>query len=182
MWDFSLVDPDNRRPVDYEHRRRELHQLQGALNAAASLRDVARQLVTDKQDGRIKLYVTYRSLRCRRDHPGLFSAGEYWALTSAGERAEHVFAFARRAGETLAIVAVPRLLTRLVPDATQPPLGPEVWRDTRLELTGVEGVDWQNIFTGEAVVPTRHLGRLSLAAADIFQDFPVALLLGRHQT
>ncbi|HJT77308.1 MAG TPA: malto-oligosyltrehalose synthase, partial [Gemmataceae bacterium] len=175
LWDFSLVDPDNRRPVDYERRRRMLSELQAA---DGDRRELARGLVAAKEDGRVKLYVTYQALHCRRDHPGLFSAGEYLPLNATGARAEHLFAFARRAGEQWAVVAVPRLLTRLVPDVGRPPLGAEVWQDTRLLLPGVDpGARWRNFFTGEGLAAAEQQG-LSLAAADIFAHFPVALLLG----
>ena len=98
MWDFSLVDPDNRRPVDYDRRRRMLEDLRSAAESAGGdLRDLARDLVATREDGRIKLYVTHRSLACRRDHPGLFTAGEYIPLAAEGSKAAHLFAFARRA-------------------------------------------------------------------------------------
>ena len=99
LWDFSLVDPDNRRPVDYDRRRRMLQDLRSAAESAGGdLRELARDLVATKEDGRIKLYVTHRSLACRRDHPGLFTAGEYIPLAAEGSKAAHLFAFARRDG------------------------------------------------------------------------------------
>ncbi len=182
LWDFSLVDPDNRRPVDYECRRRLLGELQGAVAAAgADLRGLARGLVDARHDGRVKLYLTYRALHARRDRPGLFSAGEYLPLTASGERAEHVFAFARRSGDSWAVVAVPRLLARLAPDASRPPLGAEVWRDTRISLGGADpGLRWRNVFTGEVLTPAEQQGGLSLAAADLFARFPVALLVSER--
>ena len=99
LWDFSLVDPDNRRPVDYERRRRMLRDLRSAAETpGGDLRELARDLVAAKEDGRIKLFVTYRTLQCRRDHPGLLSAGEYIPLAAEGSKAAHLFAFARGRG------------------------------------------------------------------------------------
>ena len=103
LWDFSLVDPDNRRPVDYERRRRMLQDLRSAAESAGGdLRDLARDLVAAKEDGRIKLYVTHRSLACRRDHPGLFTAGEYVPLAAEGSRGRAPLRLrpARRPGRT----------------------------------------------------------------------------------
>jgi (1->4)-alpha-D-glucan 1-alpha-D-glucosylmutase len=179
LWDFSLVDPDNRRPVDYERRGRMLRELRSAIESAGGdLRELARDLVASKEDGRIKLYVTHRSLACRRDHPGLFTAGDYIPLAAEGPKAAHLFAFARRAGEAAAVVAVPRLVTRLTPDPARPPLGAEVWPDTRLALTGLDpALRWRNLFTGEVLTPEVRDGQPSLAAADLFTHFPVALLL-----
>ncbi len=189
LWDFSLVDPDNRRPVDYERRRRMLHDLQGAVHAAGGdLRELARELVAAREDGRIKLYVTERALHCRRDYPGLYSAGEYQPLAALGAKAEHVFAFARRVEGRQALVAVPRLVARLAPDTASIPLGKAIWWDTRLDLSDLKtdpGTVWSNVFTGEILAPAEQDGRPCLTAAEIFAHFPVALLLdagGRQAT
>lgn len=96
IWDFSLVDPDNRRPVDYTRRSRMLQQLQTSLEAAGEdRRELARKLLNMKEDGYIKLYITPLALNCRRTHPGLFSAGDYVLTQAIGARRELVFAFAR---------------------------------------------------------------------------------------
>src|SRR5258708_20744101 len=76
LWDFSLVDPDNRRPVDYAQRRQMLSELQSQLGMAGSnFSDLARELTANKADGRIKLFTTRQGLHCRREHPGLFTSG-----------------------------------------------------------------------------------------------------------
>jgi maltooligosyltrehalose synthase len=125
LWDLSLVDPDNRRPVDYAARERLLEELRRCVDAALGagqaraahvfppLRDLACSLVDAKEDGRIKLYVTWRTLTFRREHAALFREGSYLPLEVAGELAEHVFAFARERDGACLIVAVPRLLARL---------------------------------------------------------------------
>jgi (1->4)-alpha-D-glucan 1-alpha-D-glucosylmutase len=179
LWDYSLTDPDNRRPVDYASRQRVLRELQAAVaRARGDLRELARALVADKEDGRVKLFVTWRSLRCRRDRPGLFSAGEYIPLLAEGAKALHLFAFARRAADGYAVAAVPRLPARLVPEMDQPPLGEAVWNATRLFLPEVDpSWRWRNIFTGESLAHVESAGQLSLAAAELFAHFPVALLL-----
>jgi (1->4)-alpha-D-glucan 1-alpha-D-glucosylmutase len=179
LWDFSLVDPDNRRPVDYECRQQLLRDLQRAAAPGQDLLKLVDGLVAAKEDGRIKLYTTYRALHCRRDRPGLFSAGEYLPLAVTGEKAGHLFAFARRTEQASAVVAVPRLLTRLTTGAHQPPLGRGVWRDTRLLLTGTDAaMRWRNVFTGEVLSSAAFEGQRALAAGEILAHFPVALLVG----
>ncbi len=181
LWDFSLVDPDNRRPVDYERRRRLLAELQTrAAKVGEDLRPLAAELLTAKEDGRIKLYVTYRALHARRDRPGLFATGEYLRLEAEGPRAEHAFGFLRHRDADWAAVVVPRLLTRLAPDVQQPPLGRGVWQDTRLVLPeGAPRLRWRHIFTGQTITPEEHDGRLTLPLAEVFGAFPVALLLAQ---
>ncbi len=180
LWDFSLVDPDNRRPVDYELRARMLADLRSSIEASGGdLRGLAGELLTAKEDGRIKLYATHRALVCRRDHPGLFAEGEYLPLSADGPSATHLFAFARRLERTTAIVAVPRLIARLVVDPDRPLTGSRTWAETRLIL--LEDLDpstrWRNLFTGEVLVADPSDGRPSLAAADLFAHFPIALLI-----
>jgi (1->4)-alpha-D-glucan 1-alpha-D-glucosylmutase len=131
-------------------------------------------------DGRIKLYVTALALRCRRAHPGLFSAGSYSPLEAVGPQAEHVFSFARSHGECAALVAVPRLVAKLMPDAASLPHGPAVWGETMLPLPEeLAGRSWHSLFTGETLTPREYQGRPALPAASIFGSFPVALLLDR---
>ena len=161
-----------------------LRDLRSAADSVGGdIRELARDLVAFKEDGRIKLFVNYRTMQCRRDHPGLLSAGEYFPIAAEGPKAGHVFAFARQAGDVRASVAVPRLPAGLAPDPNRPPLGLEVWQDTRLVLTGVHpGVRWRNVFTGEVLVAEECDGQPSLAAADVFANFPIALLLSDRAT
>ena len=179
LWDFSLVDPDNRRPVDYEHRRRLLADLQTRGSEAGLDRcQLARELVETRVDGRIKLYVTSQALRCRRDRPGLFSVGEYLPAESIGARRENAFGFVRGLGDERAVVVVPRLLVGLALDPETLPLGPSVWQDTRVLLSGIDpGTRLRNIFTGEVQTPVEHEGKPSLALGEVFAHFPVALFV-----
>jgi (1->4)-alpha-D-glucan 1-alpha-D-glucosylmutase len=178
LWDFSLVDPDNRRPVDYERRRRMLQDLQARAAAGQDRKGLAGELTRDRNDGRVKLYVTWQGLLCRRDHPGLFATGDYLPATAAGVRAEQVLGFVRRQGDKIAVVAVPRLLTRLVPRTEDLPLGREVWQDTRLLLPDIDpGLRFRNVFTGEEIGLTEHQGQRGVPLADLFSHFPVALLV-----
>jgi (1->4)-alpha-D-glucan 1-alpha-D-glucosylmutase len=178
VWDFSLVDPDNRRPVDYERRRQLLQGLQGRVaESGPDRRELARELLRSREDGRIKLYVTWQALQCRREHPGLFSTGAYLPVTVTGTGQDHVFSFLRRQGDALALVAVPRLLTRLPESPDGLPLGAPVWQDTALVLPEAAGRRWRNLFTGEEVGGAGDQGGATLRVGAVFAHFPVALLL-----
>jgi (1->4)-alpha-D-glucan 1-alpha-D-glucosylmutase len=134
--------------------------------------------VKNKEDGRIKLYLTWRALHCCREHPGLFTAGEYVPLGVRGESADHVFAFLRRRDEQWAIAAAPRLLARLLPDNKALPLGKDVWHESALVLPGVRPAQrLRNIFTGEILETREQDGQTILPLAEVFAHFPVALLL-----
>ena len=178
LWDFSLVDPDNRRPVDYARRREMLRALDARLaEAGPDRRALARELLRVKEDGRVKLYVTSQALRYRRDHTGLSSGGDYLPAETAGAMREHAFGFVRRHGNEAAVAVVPRLVTRLAAGPEGLPLG-GVWGDTRLLLPDVApGVRWRNLFTGREVSATAEGGKAALALREVFADFPVALLV-----
>jgi (1->4)-alpha-D-glucan 1-alpha-D-glucosylmutase len=174
LWDFSLVDPDNRRPVDYAKHHELLQQIKA--EASGDLPEYCRELTRAKEDGRIKLYATYRGLNCRRDNPGLFATGQYVPLETTGVRADNVCAFARVQEGRCAIVAVPRLVTQLVRGVDDMPLGPAVWQDTALELPEALGQrSYRNVFTGEIVGAAERL-----AVAELMANFPVTLLLAEE--
>jgi (1->4)-alpha-D-glucan 1-alpha-D-glucosylmutase len=181
LWDFSLVDPDNRRPVDYERRRQLLRGLQGRVaESGPDRRELARELTRSREDSRIKVYVTWQALRCRREHPGLFTTGEHLPVTTTGTGQEHVFSFLRRQGDEVALVAVPRLLTPLPESPDGLPLGEQVWEDTALVLPETAaGRRWRNLFTGEEVSTAGEQGD-TLRAGEVFGHFPVALLLAER--
>src|SRR5262249_32342128 len=133
-----------------------------------------------KEDGRIKLYVTYQGLRCRREHPGLFSRGDYLAASAEGSRAENVFSFVRRQKDGWAIAAVPRLVTRLTPSVDSLPLGPEVWQDSVILLPSIRPEQLcRNVFTGETLAPAVRNGKTVLPLSQVFANFPVALLIAQ---
>jgi (1->4)-alpha-D-glucan 1-alpha-D-glucosylmutase len=177
LWDFSLVDPDNRRPVDYRRRAEMLRVLDARLvDSGAERLSLARELIRSKENGRVKLFVTAQALRLRRDHPDLFSTGEYLPAEIMGVQREHVFGFTRRSGNDVGVILVPRLAARLGgPDGL--PLGRAVWQDTRVVLPEqISDVRWRNLFTGQVVTATEDQGRLVLALDEAFADFPLALL------
>jgi len=179
LWDFSLVDPDNRRPVDFGLRAALLAELQ---ERKGDPRGLAAALLAGWRDGRVKLYLTWRALGFRRNHRRLFAAGDYLPVAAAGPRRDHVCAFVRRLERTWAVVAAPRLCVRLVSGEAGsegvppvvPPLGEAVWGETTLLLPPGAPEGWRNVLTGEQAV-ARH-GTLPLP--DVFRSFPVAMLHG----
>ncbi len=174
LWDLSLVDPDNRRPVDYARRARLLRAIQ---RRRVSPR-LARELVAAKTDGRIKLFVTQRTLACRQERPDLFATGDYLPLETQGAVREHVCAYTRRTTAPTAeiVVAVPRLITGLCRGELIPPTGAAVWGDAVLLLPDTGSPHYRNIFTGETVKATPVEGHAALALAEVFASFPIALL------
>jgi (1->4)-alpha-D-glucan 1-alpha-D-glucosylmutase len=177
LWDLSLVDPDNRRPVDYARRAALLDELKGLAASAEDERPArARGLLEEMEDGRIKLYVTWRALQARREHPALYQGGDYLPLAASGAWAEHVCAFARVQGEEAAVVVVPRLLAGLLGEEPRPPLGREVWEDTRVELPWPAGARFRNAFTAELLEAGSRDGNAALPLERVLQSFPVALL------
>ena len=190
LWDLSLVDPDNRRPVDYAIRAKLLKSLQRDVARAghSGLQALAHSLVDAWQDGRIKLYTTWRALRFRRDRPALFREGAYTSLKAVGRLREHVCAFARDHDGERIVVAVPRLLTgltshpltsaRLDPPADPPNCLGVDWAGARLVLPDEPpGAGYRNLHTGELLKSDAHGGAGSVVPlASLFADFPVALL------
>jgi (1->4)-alpha-D-glucan 1-alpha-D-glucosylmutase len=134
MWDLSLVDPDNRRPVDYEARRKALAGLSDASPA---------DLPSNWKDGRVKLFLTHKILQYRREHFDLFAKGDYVPVQASGAFAESVFAYARRLENQTVLVIAPRLSGRV----GFPPIG-ELWQDTAVDFQ--HGEPLRDIFTGRA--------------------------------
>jgi (1->4)-alpha-D-glucan 1-alpha-D-glucosylmutase len=167
LWDFSLVDPDNRRLVDYGVRREALAQLvREAERRPAAL---AAELFARPEDGRIKLLCTARALRFRRDRRAWFDRGSYEPLRVTGRLASHVVAFARVHEGRRVVAVAGRQFVSL--GGEQAPTG-AVWGDTAVELPASTG-SFREALTGTSIASR---GRGSLAVADAFAHLPVALL------
>jgi (1->4)-alpha-D-glucan 1-alpha-D-glucosylmutase len=175
LWDLSLVDPDNRRPVDYARRSAYLEEITAIDDAGRAA--AARALLAAWPDGRVKLYVTHRALTLRRERHALFRAGGYTPLEAEGPRREHVCAFARTHGEEAVIAAVPRLTTRLVRDPDGLPVGEGFWSGTWLRTPdAAAGVRYRDRFTGAILQTAAQPHGAVLPLAAVFAEFPVALL------
>jgi (1->4)-alpha-D-glucan 1-alpha-D-glucosylmutase len=183
LWDLSLVDPDNRRPVDYSRRAEILKEMQTWPKAGEGLIACVRDLVNHMSDGRIKMYLTWRALNLRKENPKLFTDGDYVPLDIQGSKARHLVAFARSVDGQKLIVVVPRLCANLLDAQHGLPAGSYLWGDTRVEVgrggfanDGAE-TTYRNVFTGKAF----HTGSSgqggSLLGSALFEDFPVAALI-----
>ena len=176
LWDFSLVDPDNRRPVDYARRQAALQAIKAA-HAERGAAACASELLDRLQDGEIKLYLIWKALAFRREHEALFRDGDYLPLKAHGDHAEQVCAFARQAGDETLVLVVPRLIAGLLGEHGGLPVGDAVWGDTWVELPPEQAsAQWTCVLTGQKVA-TQVLGEShGLALAQVFVAFPYALL------
>jgi (1->4)-alpha-D-glucan 1-alpha-D-glucosylmutase len=176
LWNFALVDPDNRRPVDYQQRQRLLDEvITGGEGSEGSRREFVRQLVASPEDGRVKLHIVHCALAARREHGDLFAQGDYVPLQAIGPKAAHLFAFARLAGQQAAVVICPRLTASLVPDTHEPPTGAAVWNDTALWLPDrLQGRHWTSLLTRETLSET-FADSTSLNVGSALASFPVEL-------
>jgi (1->4)-alpha-D-glucan 1-alpha-D-glucosylmutase len=164
FWDLSLVDPDNRRPVDWAARK-------AALDAAVPPQD----LLEHWQDGRVKQAILARALALRAARPTIFAAGDHLPLTVEGPLAAHVLAFARVHRDGVVLSVTTRLPAGLLGDTQLPTVAKVDWGGTELVLPRVVGESrWRNALTG--AVPGLSGDRLALS--DVFSQLPVALLEG----
>ena len=154
IWDLSLSDPDNRRPIEFSSRIQMLENLKKNAEPQNLLKDVA--------DGRLKLYVTWKLLNFRRRHSHLFLRGEYIPLRVTGSRANNVIAFARHLHDDWSVVAVPRLIAKL--DRAR-----NVWKDTSIELPPDAPTRWLNTLTNEELSSP-------VSASALFSTLPLAVL------
>ncbi len=173
MWDLNLVDPDNRRPVDFARRMQALDEI---ARQEGQLPSLLPGLLSNWPDGRIKLFAMRQALSFRSSHSALFASGEYIPVPVSGLADEHVCCFARRAGCEWALVAVPRLVASITPPGAFP-LG-EVWGEGSISLPGEAPRKWRNIFTGERLESRESNG---LLLSKVFAQFPVALLASTGQ-
>jgi (1->4)-alpha-D-glucan 1-alpha-D-glucosylmutase len=155
LWDFSLADPDNRRPVDYELRRRLLSELESSR---------PEQIFENPADGRAKLYVVKQVLALRKTWPELFLHGGYTPLQAKGKYAGHVVAYARRHEGKGLIVIGGRLFASLGIEAGTLPCGAHIWRDTHVDVPFLqEGTALRNVLTNR--ICRVQAGSVSMAEA-----------------
>ncbi|NWF73142.1 MAG: malto-oligosyltrehalose synthase, partial [Nitrospirae bacterium] len=178
LWDFTLVDPDNRQPVDYPARARLALELRRAIDQVEADRpEWVHALADQARDGRIKLYVTMMALDYRRCHPALFQQGEYLPLEAGGAKKQHACAFARLHEHQAVVTVVPRFLTTLMPDVKGPPLGQGTWEDSWVAVPPWPTLcAYRHILTGEVLTVESINGRRVLPLSRIFNHCPVAML------
>lgn len=166
LWNLSMVDPDNRRPVDFQLRQKLLAEV------SASEPSNSQTYLENYESGKAKLYVIFKALQVRRRLKGLFEEGTYLPLKIEGELSKHLFAFAKSKGDQFVIVVVPRFVASLL----EPSLSwSEVdWEDTSLTLPNQAPASYIEMFTGARL----HSNSGRLLVSEVLSDFPVALLAG----
>lgn len=171
LWDLSLVDPDNRRPVDFEQRSSFLSAIQEQLKTDPL--NLIQELLAHKEDGRIKLFLTVQALKARREYLNVFQQGAYHPIEVSGKFQDHIIAFAKQDGNTTLLTVAPRFLTSVIqPD--EYPLGEQAWADTHLKLPLQASSSWKNLITNQSVKADE-----TLTIGQAFQHFPVALLVNQ---
>lgn len=183
-WDFSLVDPDNRRPIDYNHRQTWLEQLQPYLRlnresltdeASPAIQQSLQEMLNHMSDGRIKQYVVATTLAFRAQHADLFREGAYLPLEVTGTAADHVIAFARQWEGRHAIIVAPRLLYTLGLRRHEAPGSKRLWKDTAISLPpALQNSTFRNVFTRTTLQSGADEAQLPLS--EVLRDFPIALL------
>jgi (1->4)-alpha-D-glucan 1-alpha-D-glucosylmutase len=176
LWDFSLVDPDNRRPVQWDVRMAMLADLKDRMARTPAV-NLCRELCVNKENGMIMQYIVMKALHFRKAHISVFTGGEYTPLNAEGIRSGNICAFERRNHDGSAVVAVPRFLSRITSGTGSLPFGTRVWEDTVLVLSAEAGTEYRNIFTGEVITAAfQGKGKNGFTVAEVFSNFPVALL------
>ncbi len=180
LWDFSLVDPDNRRAVDYEERTRILAELARFESMDDSSRALAlARWLAAPEDGRVKMHLTHRLLRLRRTYPEIFARGSYEALYAEGEQARHLICFARCYEDEALLVVVPRHYWALTEGARRLPAGPGVWGATRIPLpASCAAWSWRQVLAPGAARPLGPVASQGVLAAELLAQFPIAVLVG----
>jgi (1->4)-alpha-D-glucan 1-alpha-D-glucosylmutase len=169
LWDLNLVDPDNRRPVDFSRRKSLLRNIME--EARADPLDLVSSLLGKREDGRIKLFLISMALKTRKQHADVFQMGTYTPLEVTGKLRDHIIAFLREHNEKRTVTIAPRFFVSLVEEGRLP-LGTEVWQDTRVAMPDIAPAKWTNTLTGEIIPGENHIG-----VGQILKHFPVALLV-----
>jgi (1->4)-alpha-D-glucan 1-alpha-D-glucosylmutase len=173
MWDLNLVDPDNRRPVDFSLRRTLLKNMEE--EAQEDLLSLVAQLLRSREDGRIKLFLISTALKTRKQHGDIFQMGSYTPLVVSGRLRDHIIAFQREYDGKRAVTVAPRFFATLAGEGKLP-LGSEVWQDTSIVIPDIAPAKWANTFTGE-IIP----GENQIAVGQMLKHFPLALLVSSDE-
>ena len=170
LWDLNLVDPDNRRPVDFENRKKFLQYI--ITKEKPDISGLIKELLAIKEDGGIKLFLMYRALKARKENLTVFKKGAYLPLRTEGKFKTCVIAYLRVYEGTWIITIVPRFLTKLIKEGEYP-FGEERWEDTRIILPENAPSSWEEKITGQTLGGTSGFN-----VGAVLTCFPVALLVG----
>jgi (1->4)-alpha-D-glucan 1-alpha-D-glucosylmutase len=179
LWDLRLVDPDNRGPVDFNHRAALLDEIE--KRSKQDLSSFCRELVQNWGDGRIKLYLIWRVLNLRRRYPRVFLDGPFVQMKAIGKRENNVVAYARRKLDIWIMTVVPRWLARSRAPLTSA-RSQGFWLDSHIMLPSNAPQSWVNVLTAETVEGRQVQRGTRLSLPDVFKNFPVAVLSGIGQS
>ncbi len=179
-WDFSLVDPDNRRPVDFGSRQTMLAALQNLAAQTSQERSAGVRAMCDTlENGQAKMLVVSSALALRKRWPEVFQQGSYLPLTVRGEHAAHLCAYARIANGRIVITLAPRFFAQLLGNVDRLPLGEKVWGNTAVEMPfHRRDNQYTCAFTGKVLKSDRQLSGWRLSVAQVLAEFPLGLIIG----
>jgi (1->4)-alpha-D-glucan 1-alpha-D-glucosylmutase len=180
--DLSLVDPDNRRPVDYQYRREALDNLWPLIEYRSENQEhqpeIFSEMLLPMHNDNFKLFVTTVCLNFRREHSSLFNYGVYYSLNVIGELAENLVSYCRKLDNEAIMVVIPRLMYRFVSSETPWPIGEDIWGETAIEIPEVfEDFEWHNVFTDDKITNVSD----KILVARVFNLLPVALFHGKKK-
>ena len=183
LWRYCLVDPDNRRRVDFQKRQDLLFPMLERMENSDNLVSLQEELLTDLTDGRAKMYTIARTLQFRNTCPEIFARGSYLPLEVTGSKSQHVCAFARKSSERWILTITPRLYLGLLQGEKLLPHGERVWHDTAITLPDeLVGKPLDNIFLGTAITGESSGGEAPrILVRQVLQHWPVALLIDTQQ-
>jgi (1->4)-alpha-D-glucan 1-alpha-D-glucosylmutase len=180
IWRYCLVDPDNRRPVDFSRRQTMLFSMLDRININGEIDSLQREILANLTDGRAKMYVIYRTLQLRNSFADFFDRANYLPLQVTGSKSIHLCAFLRKSGDRVIIAAAPRLYLTLMKGKMDLPLGEEVWGDTaitlpsEMELANLENIYADNTGTSDMIDSSSR----TIQVGRLLRSWPVALLKG----
>jgi (1->4)-alpha-D-glucan 1-alpha-D-glucosylmutase len=180
LWNFVLVDPDNRSPVDFQSRKNILSTIRQA--GSGEKQALLERLIANPCDGAVKLYLIRRALCFRRTHPELFADGSYTSIMVDRLRSNHAVAFARSFGDQIVIAVAGRFFSKLC-EISASPIGEVVWADTGIVLPKKFARPvFQEVFTGRTIRGTRQNGQTMIPLSETFGVAPFALLFSAGPT
>ncbi len=167
LWDLSLVDPDNRRPVDFDRRRQNLR----LFNEQKITTKFLDNLWADRNSGRIKHYILWKTLQMRKNNPDIFNFGQYFPLETEGQEKWRLLAFCRSYQNRMCLVMFPRHIA-VQNGSNELPVGEAGWGDTSIHFPGGYGTRWTEIFSEK-----RYQFRDKILVSEVFLQFPLACLI-----
>ena len=168
LWDFNLVDPDNRREVDYLIREQLLSYINKIIH---NKHELFNYLFSNVRNGAVKLFLIKKALETRKVNKHLFEEGKYIPVTVSGEHSRNVISFLRKDGNNIAAIVVPRFLTEIA-ESGNLPVGVKVWGNTAIKIP-FANCSLENVITENKIRDCNHI-----ALCDIFEQYPAALLMG----